>query len=856
MGKYQKNIEAARRITVMQYLETYHPGELVRKTDREYCTRTHDSLIITPANGFAKLVALQLYRRAWLVAVGRGTVIHLAHRKIAAGPHQLRNANGTLADPAPKLVPSVKGHHGSRLRAGFQHQCGIAGGDPAAQPAAPQQVGGQMRAVLQNLLQRLLLVGQHGIAVVLLFGFPILNVHTLIHLAFLLSGRIDRAFRTAGCCLAQLCRHRLERGAGVNILHRLPARQHRIGRLAAGFCVFSVSRNLLGYGISKLLINAVELGYIFCLKHNVDFLALCALVLNGRKQHTVLFTALLNDPLSLRWCSSTPKFLLAVLVLYPLGVYCYLLDQADRRPGEEHGSAHWGNASELNERYRNRKDPWQEIILSQNIRLSNDSYQHQRNLHVVVIGGSGSGKTRFFVKPNALQCSGSYFFLDPKGELTYSLGGAMEENGVTVTVIDFVHFRGHYNPVAYLKTDEDAMKLAYALVFNTKKNPAASGGENEFWDKSAVMFLASLILYILYESPLYERNLNTMMDMILECKVSEDSYDENRMDILFGELEQRDPHHPAVLQYRSFKLGSAKTLSSIMVTAVSNLHMLQSAAFAEMIATDEMFLPKLGVEKRAIFCVIPDNDDTFNFMVSILYTQLFDQLFRLADSTPEFHGTLPVHVRLMMDEFANVATPENFVKILAVARSRNISCDIILQNISQIKSKYKDDWETIIGNCDSLVYLGGNDYSTFEYISKLLGKQTIRTKGQSIGKGSHGSSSDSYQVTGRELMTPDEVRRMKRSDCLVMISGEAPVRDKKYNLFDHPNLKYTPDYRSPRGLLHRAATPIPAPEGYTMPPDYMAQAGTVSLAYVAELTCPEITEDLYDELQEWEESLL
>ena len=566
-------------------------------------------------------------------------------------------------------------------------------------------------------------------------------------------------------------------------------------------------------------------------------------------------TALLNNPLSLRWCSSTPKFLLAVLLLYPLGVYCYLLDQADRRPGEEHGSAHWGNAGELNERYRNRKDPWQEIILSQNIRLSNDSYQHQRNLHVVVIGGSGSGKTRFFVKPNALQCSGSYFFLDPKGELTYSLGGAMEENGVTVTVIDFVHFRGHYNPVAYLKTDEDAMKLAYALVFNTKKNPAASGGENEFWDKSAVMFLASLILYILYESPLYERNLNTMMDMILECKVSEDSYDENRMDILFGELEQRDPHHPAVLQYRSFKLGSAKTLSSIMVTAVSNLHMLQSAAFAEMIATDEMFLPKLGVEKRAIFCVIPDNDDTFNFMVSILYTQLFDQLFRLADSTPEFHGTLPVHVRLMMDEFANVATPENFVKILAVARSRNISCDIILQNISQIKSKYKDDWETIIGNCDSLVYLGGNDYSTFEYISKLLGKQTIRTKGQSIGKGSHGSSSDSYQVTGRELMTPDEVRRMKRSDCLVMISGEAPVRDKKYNLFDHPNLKYTPDYRSPRGLLHRTATPIPAPEGYTMPPDYMAQAGTVSLAYVAELTCPEITEDLYDELQEWEESL-
>ena len=516
-------------------------------------------------------------------------------------------------------------------------------------------------------------------------------------------------------------------------------------------------------------------------------------------------TALLNDPLSLRWCSSTPKFLLAVLVLYPLGVYCYLLDQADRRPGEEHGSAHWGNASELNERYRNRKDPWQEIILSQNIRLSNDSYQHQRNLHVVVIGGSGSGKTRFFVKPNALQCSGSYFFLDPKGELTYSLGGAMEENGVTVTVIDFVHFRGHYNPVAYLKTDEDAMKLAYALVFNTKKNPAASGGENEFWDKSAVMFLASLILYILYESPLYERNLNTMMDMILECKVSEDSYDENRMDILFGELEQRDPHHPAVLQYRSFKLGSAKTLSSIMVTAVSNLHMLQSAAFAEMIATDEMFLPKLGVEKRAIFCVIPDNDDTFNFMVSILYTQLFDQLFRLADSTPEFHGTLPVHVRLMMDEFCNVSLPDDFGKLQATMRSRNISASTIIQNMAQIKELYKDSWETIPGNSDTLLYLGGNEAGTHKYISEALGKSTIDTRTHGQTKGRSGSYSTNFQMSGRELLTPDEVRRLDNRYAILFIRGAPPVLDLKIDLNRHPAIRYTSLGGGPP-YIHRSKT--------------------------------------------------
>ena len=566
-------------------------------------------------------------------------------------------------------------------------------------------------------------------------------------------------------------------------------------------------------------------------------------------------TEILNNPLALRWCSNTPKFLLAVLVLYPLAVYCYKLDQADRRPGEEHGSAHWGSAAALNAKYRNRKDKEQNYIFSAKIRFSTDSHAHRHNLNVVVIGGSGSGKTRFFVKPNALQASGSYLFLDPKGELVRSLGGFYEQKGIPVTVLDLVHFKGHYNPMHYVESDEDAVKLAYAIVNNTKPKDAPSGGD-KFWDDASVLLISALILYLLYEAPESEQNFSTLMYLIQNCQMDENDVGPNPLEMLFDELEQRDPLHPAVQQFNSFKLGSTKTLQSVLITASANLYMFNTAQFAEMTNTDTMFLPRLGLEKRAIFCVIPDNDKTYNFLVTMLYTQLFDQLFRLADSDPKYNGALPVHVRLMMDEFANVALPANFKNILAVCRSRNISCDIILQNISQIKSKYKDDWETIIGNCDSLVYLGGNDYSTFEYISKLLGKQTIRTKGQSIGKGSHGSSSDSYQVTGRELMTPDEVRRMKRSDCLVMISGEAPVRDKKYNLFDHPNLKYTPDYRSPRGLLHRAATPIPAPEGYTMPPDYMAQAGTVSLAYVAELTCPEITEDLYDELQEWEESLL
>ena len=271
-------------------------------------------------------------------------------------------------------------------------------------------------------------------------------------------------------------------------------------------------------------------------------------------------------------------------------------------------------------------------------------------------------------------------------------------------------------------------------------------------------------------------------------------------------------------------------------------------------AKDDMELEKMGERKQAVFAIIPDNDGTFNYIVGMLYTCAFQSLYYQADKVHQ--GALPVPVRMMMDEFCNVSLPDDFGKLQATMRSRNIMSTIVLQNISALKALFKDDWEGLIGNADTLLYLGGNEVSTFKYISELLGKETLDTRTRSVSKGRSGSSSVNYQQTGRELMTPDEVRRMKRSDCLVMISGEAPVRDKKYNLFDHPNLKYTPDYRSPRGLLHRTATPIPAPEGYTMPPDYMAQAGTVSLAYVAELTCPEITEDLYDELQEWEESLL
>ena len=470
--------------------------------------------------------------------------------------------------------------------------------------------------------------------------------------------------------------------------------------------------------------------------------------------------------------------------------------------------------------------------MTENVRFSTDSHAHKHNLNIIVIGGSGSGKTRFYVKPNALQLIGSYLFLDPKGELTRTLGRIMETKGISVTVLDLVHFQGHYNPMAYLETDEDAIKLAFAIVNNTKPKDAPSGGD-KFWDDSSVLLISALILYLMYEAPASEQNFSTLMYMILNCQVSENEMVENPLMMLFGELERRDPQHPAVLQFKSFMLGAKKTLQSILISAAANLYMFNSRKFAEMTSRDEMFLPRMGLEQRALFIVLPDNDTTFNFIATMLYTQLFDQLFRLADSTPEYNGALPVHVRLMMDEFANVALPKNFKNILAVCRSRNISCDIILQNIAQLKSLFKDDWEGIIGNCDTLLYLGGNEYGTYEYLSKILGKETERTKSQSIGKGSRGSSSDSLQTAGRELCMPDEIRRMRDDECLLLMRSEDPVIDKKYNLLHHPNVKYTSDAGG---------------EPYVIPPDYMGAAATITMDAVAAATAPEITEEMYEQL--------
>lgn len=546
-----------------------------------------------------------------------------------------------------------------------------------------------------------------------------------------------------------------------------------------------------------------------------------------------ILSALANAPFSVRWTENAPKLVLIVSILYPMCVIYYVTEQADLRPGGEYGTARWGNAKSLNRKYRDRCHPRSNYLFTQNVRMGMDSHKHRHNLNVMVIGGSGAGKTRFYVKPNLMQSICSYIVLDPKGEILRDLGGMFEAQGIAVTVIDLVHFKGHYNPLVYLETDEDAMKLAHAIVHNTKPKDAV-GSADQFWDNSSIMLISAIILYLLYEAPAEEQNLSTVMYMILNGQVSEDESYPAPLAMLFNDLEDREPDHPAVLQYKSFLLGSTKTLQSVLVTAASNLHMFNSEQFAYMTGRDETFLPELGLQKRVIFCVIPDNDETYNFLITMLYTQIFDQLFRLADSNPEYKGALPVHVRLMMDEFANVALPKDFKKILSVCRSRNISCDIILQSIAQLKSLFKDDWEGIVGNCDSLLYLGGNEYGTFEYLSKILGKETERTVSHSIGRGNHGSSSESQQKAARDLATPDEIRRMSNDDALLLLRSEDPVVDRKYDLLKHPNIKMTTD---------GGAAP------YVMPYDFMQMAVSISQKELATIEPDKIPAETLDKYE-------
>ncbi len=521
------------------------------------------------------------------------------------------------------------------------------------------------------------------------------------------------------------------------------------------------------------------------------------------------FGLLLGRPDLLRWTAYTPRCILGALVCYGLAVTLYYSDHENRRPGEEYGSAKWGSARELNKQYA---DPnGKNVILTKHVSIGLDGYKHQRNLNILVVGGSGSGKTRFFCKPGIMSVNCSYLIVDPKGEMLRSTGYLLKEEGYDIKVFDLIHPRQSdgYNPFTYIRDDPDVLKLMDNLVKNT--TPPKGASNDPFWEKAEIALDSALMLYLLYEAPVEEQNFEMLMFM-LECArvMEEDEQYQSPLDLLFQTLEERDPSHIAVREYKVYKQAAGKTAKSILVTASVRLAAFIFPQYAAMMQTDEMDFASMGERKRAIFCVIPVNDGSMNYLVSMLLTQCFQQLYLRADE--RYNGRLPVPVRVIQDEWANVAQPDSYPKVLATCRSYNIGINIIVQNIQSIKALYKDEWEGIIGNCDTLLFLGGgNEPTSLEFVSKLLGKETVHTRTRGQTKGRSGSSSVNYQQTGRDLMTPDEIRMLPADDALLFIRGEKPVRDKKYNIKKHPNVRRTADGRA-KPYIHNP--PVP---DYTLP---------------------------------------
>lgn len=494
----------------------------------------------------------------------------------------------------------------------------------------------------------------------------------------------------------------------------------------------------------------------------------------------------------IHWTAYTPKFILIFLAVYAGGIALYYSTRQNRRPGEEHGSAQWGNAHALNKKYSD-KDPKNNAILTRHLSMSLNGRKHMRNLLQIIVGGSGSGKTRYVVKPNLMLANASFICTDPKGEIVRAVAPLLLQKGYVVKVFDLIDpsHSDSYNPFRYIRRDSDVFRLINNFIQNT--TPKNAGQNDPFWEKSETALDAALMLYLLHEAPPEEQTMEMMLTTIEYGAAKEDDDDyKSPLDLLFEALEEEQPNHIALRQYRIFKQAAGKTAKSILVSAAVRLSAFTLPEIQGITNEDSLEISMLGERRQAIFCVIPDsNDNSLNFLVGMLYTQAFQELYYQADKN--HMGPLPVPVRLMFDEFANVALPDGYARLQATMRSRNIMATIILQNISQLKALFKDDWEGIIGNADTLVYLGGNEQSTHEYISKLLGKETISTTSSSQSKGRSGSFSQSTQQTGRDLMTPDEVRLLDNKNAVVFICGERPVIDEKYNLMKHPNIAYTED---------------------------------------------------------------
>lgn len=498
-----------------------------------------------------------------------------------------------------------------------------------------------------------------------------------------------------------------------------------------------------------------------------------------------------NNPFQIELCEDSLKTVLVLLLCYGFGIGIYFSTRRNYRRREEHGSAKWGDARAVNKKYCQTPKS-ENKLMTQNVSIGLNAKKHRRNLNTLVCGGSGAGKTRFYCKPNLMQCNSSFVILDPKGEIVRDVGKLLEAKGYEIKVLDLISMeKSHcYNPFVYLQNDNDIQRLVTNLFKST--TPKGSQSNDLFWDTAASMLLLALVFYLHYEAPEDEQNFAMVMEM-LRAGVIEDEEEPrpSPLDNLFSELEYENPDHIALKYYHSYHSGSAKTLKSIQITLAARLEKFNLESLASLTSTDELELETLGEKKTALFALIPDNDTSFNFLVSILYTQLFQQLFYSAD---HIHGgSLPIPVHFLMDEFANVSLPDDFDKILSVMRSRSVSVSIILQNLAQLKALFEKQWESIVGNCDEFLYLGGNEQSTHKYVSELLGKSTIDTNTYGKSEGRSGSYSTNYQISGRELLTPDEVRMLDNRYAILFIRGERPVLDFKYDILKHPNVALTAD---------------------------------------------------------------
>ncbi len=503
-------------------------------------------------------------------------------------------------------------------------------------------------------------------------------------------------------------------------------------------------------------------------------------VLNRLTEH-------MQSPFSIEWCQSTSRSLLLCLTIYAFGGIVYFGTRPNLRQGEEHGSAKWGSPKQVNAQIEQK----QSFPLTKHVRLGIDTHKHRRNLNILALGGSGAGKTRSLALPGIMECNCSFVITDPKGEILAAVGLLLKEKGYTVKAFNLVDFSQSdgYNPFKYVRDDKDVLRLITNLIRNT--TPRGSGGTDPFWEKAETALLESLMFYLLYEAPEEEQNFSMIMKMLSYADVREEKETYmSPLDLLFKQLGDNQPMHIAVKQYRIYKQAAGKTAKSINISLAVRLAAFNMAQLQSITDRDDMDISELGNKKTAIFAVIPDNDTSLSYLVGMLYTQIIQELYYQADHV--YRGRLPIHVRMILDEFANVSLPEEFDKSLATMRSREISATIIVQNLAQLKGLYKEHgWETITGNCDTLLYLGGNEQSTHEYISKLLGKETIDTRTHGQTKGKSGSYSTNMQTTGRELLTPDEVRLLDNSKALLFIRGFPAVMDDKYDLNHHPNIHMT-----------------------------------------------------------------